>query len=117
MPRNNDIPTYESLLEFQEVYLRAIALAWTDEQFKQLFLLDPRGSLRNYFGYDIPWNVDLKVQEANGPGDGWDPVTRKWQLPPMRTSFGVPKAPKVEEQLVAFAAYNDGGPSYLFTCC
>ncbi|NML16904.1 BMA_0021/BMA_0022 family TOMM bacteriocin [Azohydromonas caseinilytica] len=117
MPRNNQIPSYDSLLEFQEVYLRAVALAWTNAQFKQDFLADPTGALANYFGYQCPWNVDLKVREATGPGQGWDAKKKQWTLPPVRTTFGVPVAPKVEEQLIAFAAYNCAGPTYLFTCC
>ena len=117
MPRNNELPSYESLLEFQEVYVRAVALAWSDPQFKADLLADADNALRNSFGYICPWNVDLRFREATGPGDGWDPAARKWNLPPMRTTFGVPVAPPFEEQLVAFAAYNDAGPTYLFTCC
>jgi ribosomally synthesized peptide (two-chain TOMM family) len=115
MPRNNEIPSYESLLEFQEVYLRAVALAWTDDGFKALLTSDMRAALENYFGYDCPWNVDLKAVEG---GTGWDSKTKTWDLPKMLTSVGLPNKPETfEEQLVAFAAYNDAGPTYLFTCC
>lgn len=117
MPRNNELPSYETLLEFQEVYLRAVALAWSDPKFKAQLLADPDQALRDNFGYICPWNVDLSVMEAKGPGDGWDPVAKRWKLPLLRTTFGVPKAPPFDEQLVAFAAYNDAGPTYLFTCC
>jgi hypothetical protein len=61
--------------------------------------------------------VDLEVTEAIGPGMGWDAHHKTWNLPPIRTTIGLPVAPKIEEQLVAFAAYNDAGPTYLFTCC
>lgn len=117
MPRNNELPSYESLLEFQEVYLRAVALSWSDKAFKKNFLEDPAGSLQNYFGYSVPWNVDLKVVEPQGPEFGWNPQSKSWTLPRMKATFGLPIAPKIEEQLVAFAAYNDAGPTYLFTCC
>ena len=118
MPRNNEIPAYETLLEFQEVYLRAVALAWCDDVFKALLLRDAKSALANYFGYECPWNVDLQVQEPAGDGVGWDPRGKRWTLPRMQTSFGLPSRPAAfEEQLVAFAAYNDAGPTYLFTCC
>ena len=117
MPRNNRLPTYESLLEFQEVYLRAVALAWSDPVFKAALLADADQALQDYFGYTCLWNVDLEVTEASGPGVGWDARHKTWNLPPIRTTFGLPVAPRIEEQLVAFAAYNDAGPTYLFTCC
>jgi len=117
MPRNNELPSYESLLEYQEVYLRAIALAWSDKAFKKDFLADPRSAMEMYFGYACPWNVTIKVSEPTGPEFGWKPKEKRWVLPRIRATFGLPIAPKVEEQLVAFAAYNDAGPTYLFTCC
>jgi ribosomally synthesized peptide (two-chain TOMM family) len=117
MPRNNRLPTYESLLEFQEVYLRAVALAWNDVRFKSAFLAAPKTALQDYFGYICPWNVALEVREPNVAGEGWDAHTKKWNLPRTRITFGLPTAPQIEEQLVAFAAYNDAGPTYLFTCC
>jgi ribosomally synthesized peptide (two-chain TOMM family) len=117
MPRNNELPSYESLLEYQEVYLRAVALAWTDKEFKQAFVDNPRSALEMYFGYSCPWNVEIQVIEPKGPEYGWNAEKRQWSLPRMKATFGLPVAPKIEEQLVAFAAYNDAGPSYLFTCC
>lgn len=117
MPRDNRLPSYESMLEFQEVYLRAVALSWKDPAFKAHLLRDPTMALELYFAYRCPWNVQLKVREATGPGQGWDKAKKAWNLPRIKTTFGLPKAPKVEEQLVAFAAYNDAGPTYLFTCC
>jgi ribosomally synthesized peptide (two-chain TOMM family) len=116
MPRNNELPSYESLLEYQEVYLRAVALAWSDPTFKQDFLTDPRTAMENYFGYSCPWNVTIKVSEppANN-GFGWN--GKKWRLPRIKATFGLPIAPTIEEQPIAFAAYNDAGPTYLFTCC
>jgi ribosomally synthesized peptide (two-chain TOMM family) len=117
MPRNNQLPNYESLLEFQEVYLRAVALAWTDAKFKAQLLDDPYRAFRDTFSYILPWNVELRIFEPIDPKQGWNPKARQWNLPLMRTTFGLPAAPAFEEQLVAFAAYNDAGPAYLFTCC
>ena len=116
MPRDNRLPSQDTLLEFQEVYLRAIALAWKDADFKAALLDNPDAALADYFAYRCPWNLVLKVREA-AAGEGWDDQTQSWHLPPIKTTFGLPKAPDIDEQLVAFAAYNDAGPTYLFTCC
>ena len=130
MPRNNELPSYESLLEYQEVYLRAVALAWSDPEFKKNFLADPRTAMENYFGYSCPWNVTIRVTEPTDPKYHWTPAKDgqpgKWTLPRMKATFGLPdtpykpgtpEKPDIKQQLIAFAAYNDAGPTYLFTCC
>jgi ribosomally synthesized peptide (two-chain TOMM family) len=117
MAANNGIPSFESLLELQEVYLRAIALAWRDPEFKQALLTDASDALARYLGYQAPWLLELKVKEP-GPGYGWNPKTREWSLPPHTLTFGIPTRPSdVVEEPIALAAYNDAGPAYLFTCC
>lgn len=81
---NNEIPSYSTLLEFQEIYLRAIALAWREsvddcermtehechnhckqhvDCFRREFRDDPFMALAKWFNYKCPWNVDLKVSE------------------------------------------------------
>ncbi|WP_028311208.1 BMA_0021/BMA_0022 family TOMM bacteriocin [Derxia gummosa] len=123
MPRNNELPSYETLLEFQEVWLRAVALAWESPEFHRELLADPTEALRRNFAYQCPWILDLSVEAAEGPEFGWNvgksPVKgSRWTLPPIMASFGVPKRPeKLAERGIAFAAYNDASPTYLFTCC
>ena len=120
MPRDNLMPTQADLLEFSEVYLRVIACSWTDEVFKKALIADPQSALRNYFGYVLPWNLNLSVKPCP-PGHEWIPGVGgrpgTWELPKNMMTFGVPTAPKLHEQAVALAAYNDAGPTYLFTCC
>jgi ribosomally synthesized peptide (two-chain TOMM family) len=135
MPRNNELPSYESLLEFQEVWLRAIALAWADSPqkpahpekmpyttFSELLQKNPESALKDYLGYVCPWNLKLQTK-VPPPGSchwvpGKDGQTGHWEnLPRNGISFGLPVAPVIEQQAVAFAAYNDAGPTYLFTCC
>lgn len=122
MPRNNELPSYESLLEFQEVYLRAVALAWGETEdakvFKERFISDPALALQEYFGYTCPWGgVDLSVEEVDADQYGWDSESRSWNLPKNTVGIGIPCKPDDDEQTVALAAYNDAGPTYLFTCC
>lgn len=117
MPRNNELPAYSTLLEFQEVYLRAVALAWQDSEFKELLLKDAPSALQDYFGYRCPWNVALTVAEPEGEEYGWNSDLKSWNLPRITVGIGVPEKPDEDSQAVALAAYNDAGPTYLFTCC
>ena len=116
MPYSNQFPSYESLLEFQEVYVRAIALSWKDEQFKEAFLANPNKALENYFLYRHPCTIDLTVVLPSSEY-GWDKEKRKWNLPQNMMSVGVPVKPAADEECVALAAYSDAGPTNLFTCC
>ncbi|MBC7860140.1 MAG: hypothetical protein H7Z39_15500 [Burkholderiaceae bacterium] len=116
MSFTNNLPSYESLLEFQEVYLRAIALSWRDEEFKKALEDDALLALQHYFAYKCPWNINLNVV-APGPRDGWDKQAKKWNLPKNSMTFGVPLKPEADEECIALAAYNDAGPTYLFSCC
>ncbi|AOK30611.1 hypothetical protein WS67_15665 [Burkholderia singularis] len=116
MALDNAVPTQYSLLEFQEVYLRAIALSWRDPVFKAALLENPQDAIERYLNYRCPWIVDLKITEA-GPECGWDAQAQRWNLPRNAITFGVPKRPELAEQAIALAAYNDSGPAYLFSCC
>ena len=117
MALDNAVPALESLLEFQEVYLRAIALSWRDQEFRNALLDNPFDALGRYFDYQCPWLLELKVSDP-GPGYGWDAGKQRWRLPHGSMTFGVPVRPQpVAEEGIALAIYNDAGPTYLFTCC
>ena len=116
MAFTNQIPSYEALLEFQEVYTRAVALSWRDEAFKEALLADPLYALQAYLHYRCPWNIEVKVNAAPA-GRGWQSASSSWNLPRNSMTFGLPNRPKVEEESIALAAYNDAGPTYLFSCC
>lgn len=116
MSFTNNLPDYESLLEFQEVYLRAIALSWRDDTFKQALEQDALLALQHYFAYKCPWNINLKVTSPPA-GFGWNKEEGRWVLPRSSMTFGVPVRPTLDEEGIALAAYNDAGPTYLFSCC
>ena len=117
MAYNNEFPSYKSLLEFQAVYLRAVALSWRSEEFKKEFLAAPLTALAKWLNYDCPWNLNVKVEEPKGQGVGWNTKQGEWKLPWNQIIIGLPETPALEDQGVALAAYNDSGPTYLFTCC
>lgn len=112
----NKLPDYQDLLEFQEVYVRAIALAWRDDAFKSALEANAALALQQYFGYKLPWNITLKV--VSPPSQyGWRAAKQSWDLPKNSMTFGLPARPDIAEEAIALAAYNDAGPCYLFTCC
>ena len=132
MAYDNSIPSYASILEFQEVYLRAIALIWSDEYekeenkekstFREEFTTDPMKFLQEKFAYNCPWNINLEVTEsetAKWVCDG--EKAGHWEgLEQNLIKFGHPQKPDpkyANSESVALAAYNDSGPVYLFTCC
>lgn len=126
MPRNNELPSYESLLEFQEVYIRAIALAWNDDTFKGALEQNTEQALEDYFGYRCPWNIKLEVRDPD-PDEQceWKKDEHRWVLPRNTVQIGLPIRPNGNHRpasdhdctAIALAAYNDAGPTYLFTCC
>ena len=125
MPRINEVPSYATIIEFQKVYVRVIALAWRDPEFKQALTDDARQALADYFGYILPWNIDLEIftDDTNPQPDGkratWSPENNSWEnVPNNSVTFGVPRPPQDKEShSIALAAYSDAGPAYLFTCC
>jgi ribosomally synthesized peptide (two-chain TOMM family) len=69
--------TMDKLLAFRTTFLRAIAQAWADREFKQALTSDAVKALHDYFHYDWPWpeRCELKVEEATGKyewiGEDW----------------------------------------------
>ncbi|KML47877.1 hypothetical protein VL15_31370 [Burkholderia cepacia] len=121
MAKENANPTLESMLEFQKVYLRAIALSWRNPDFKDELLKKPLDTLAKYFGYQCPWIIDIEVVEPPDGDHGWRDHGRdggSWHLPRNVMTVGIPEKPlSRDEEAVALAAYSDAGSTYLFTCC
>jgi len=103
---------------WQTVWLRAIALAWADAEFKQLLLADPHRALREYFDYNLNPMLDLRVVEVAEDQSRWDRSDNMdWhKLPNTRMELPLPPAPASEDQAVAISDYADAGRSYPFTC-
>ncbi|HKO48751.1 MAG TPA: BMA_0021/BMA_0022 family TOMM bacteriocin [Polyangiaceae bacterium] len=67
-----DLP---QLMKFRTVYLRAIALAWLDKEFKGSLQGDARRALHDAFHFEWPWtDLELKVRaedEFEWIGNNW----------------------------------------------
>jgi ribosomally synthesized peptide (two-chain TOMM family) len=109
---------------FGGLVLRAIALAWTDPDFKEALLYPPGGDassvLSQWLGYNSPFN--FKIKFVTNPGLHWD--GKKWNLDDAdgqpiknRIVLNYPVAPKEQAlQPIALTSYNNTGPAYPFTC-
>ena len=110
---------YTKMREWQHVWLRAIALAWHDADFKCLLLEDARTAFAKYLEYDLPTTLELTIFEVDSDDVEWnDQGNVDWhELPPNRLQMPLPPAPKLEDQAIAIADYADAGRTYPFTCC
>ncbi|MEM7251273.1 MAG: BMA_0021/BMA_0022 family TOMM bacteriocin [Pseudomonadota bacterium] len=127
MALDNRLPSYESLLEFSEVYLRAIALAWEEPSFARDLQRNAPKALRDWLDYVVPWDAEIRVRPVNREYGHFTPACRdkndqwlpgKWTLPRNKIRYGLPERPdKHAHEAIALAAYYDSGPVYLFTCC
>ena len=126
MPTDLGIPGggADSMLAFGGVVLRAIALAWTDADFKEALLNPPGGDatsvLSQWLGYNCPFN--FVIQFKANPNLKWE--DGKWLQKnadgsPIknRIVLNYPNAPKDEPlRPIALTSYNNTGPAYPFTC-
>jgi ribosomally synthesized peptide (two-chain TOMM family) len=116
-------PDYAALRALSQVWLRAVALAWDDESFARALNENAERALEEYFNYKCPFSINLSVLPVDPKKHGWIPgkdgQLGRWNLPPNQIIYNVPSKPDTEmyDEAVALAAYVQGGPTYLFSCC
>lgn len=114
----------DSLLAFGGVVLRAIALAWTDANFKEALLNPPGGDatsvLSQWLGYNCPFNFVIQFNantNLNWDGVQWQLHNPDGSLIKNRIVLNYPNAPKdAPLRPIALTSYNNTGPAYPFTC-
>jgi ribosomally synthesized peptide (two-chain TOMM family) len=123
LPRGIDhTPEYFALARrWQIIWLRAIAKAWAEEDFKRELKEDARAALCKHFNYKLNPELDLTIKDAsevdpkNTPcynPDAEDP----WEgLPHHKLELVLPPAPPVEDRAIALADYGDTGRTYPMT--
>jgi ribosomally synthesized peptide (two-chain TOMM family) len=98
------------------VWIRAIAKAWSDPNFKNKLLntATTRDAFETDLNYQLNEGLDLEVRESKGayaPGNP-DP----WQgLQKHKLIMYLPPAPPVAQRAIALAEYADTGRTYPFT--
>jgi ribosomally synthesized peptide (two-chain TOMM family) len=112
---------FSEFREFGSVTMRAIAIAWSSKEFRDLFskhgVEGTLSALQNWLGYTSPWNLDIKVEVSKGAR--WTP-DGKWQkLRPNKLTLYIPQVPPEDPSVwpIALSAFNETGPAYPFTCC
>ena len=117
--KDNRPEAWSQMMEWQNIWLRAIALAWSNPEFKKALLADPRVAIRKAFDYEVNEALDLSVAEVTAEEAQWNTKGNvDWcNLPNMRLTMPLPPAPKIADQAVAISDYADAGRTYPFTCC
>jgi ribosomally synthesized peptide (two-chain TOMM family) len=109
----------DEMLEWQETWLAAVALAWRNPDFKRALLKDPRTAIAERFGYNLPPFLKLSLKDGAdlGPTYGWHVQGQDgWVLPVSELEMVLPAPPDdLKDQAVALADYSAAGRTYPFT--
>jgi ribosomally synthesized peptide (two-chain TOMM family) len=105
---------------WQIIWLRVIAKAWADEEFKERLKCNAREALKD-FDYKLNPELELIIQDASEVDpkntSGYKPDAKDpWEgLPLHKLVLVLPPAPPVEDRAIALADYGDTGRTYPMT--
>lgn len=108
---------------WKSAWLRAVALAWSDEKLKKELCDDAYTFIQNYCGYAIPKAVQLVVvPDTNASFDRNTDQTNSWEWHLTRSVLVMylpnkPPGTDASDALVALSAYQLVGLAYPFTAC
>jgi ribosomally synthesized peptide (two-chain TOMM family) len=116
--------TVAQTLSWRSAWLRAVALAWSDESkdgLRDQLCADPFKFIRNHCGYTLPKTVNLvvvpdpnsKFERGDDDVNGWE-----WTLTQNMLVMFLPDKPKdssASDALIALAAFESVGSAYPFT--
>lgn len=108
---------WAKMMHWQTIWLRTIAKAWSDEEFKNQLLADARNAIGEAFNYDLPWTLNLTVKEPETTEKAGRNYWDLNDLPDMELTMYLPPKPDLRHQAVAIADYAETGRTYPFTCC
>lgn len=129
-----------NFVEFGNVIMQAIAQSWSEDRFngvignnedeytfRELLLDNGIKTLSRFYGYNNPWNFDvkfLKAEEIINPAPYWD--GDRWAGGELYNTIilNMPNKPEADNcsrmndvvRPVALATYNANGAHYPFTC-
>lgn len=111
------IGTYDKFIAYRGVIMRAIARAWRDEHFYQAVKSNPKKALKDAFGYNFPFDVDLEVRLDTAT---WEPdVVADWVVHTRDLLEMVLPPPPEDpaERVEALAAFNAQQSMFLRGAC
>lgn len=105
---------YETFLDYRAIIIRAIALAWNDSTYQKKLLNDPKAALKEGFGYEFPYAMNVSVQNHSAE---WQPnVVGDWVCKKQNVvTLILPPAPELSERNIALAEYNASHLTFLVT--
>jgi ribosomally synthesized peptide (two-chain TOMM family) len=97
--------SYDTFILYRAHVIRAIALAWQDAEFKHALLEDPKQAMHAAFGYEFPFDMDLRALDGSAY---WNPTgTVGWTVTAQNTvRLVLPPKPEAGQEAVALAEYN-----------
>ncbi|WP_437678783.1 BMA_0021/BMA_0022 family TOMM bacteriocin [Sorangium sp. So ce131] len=111
-----------SALKWQDAWMMAIALAWSDKDLEDALIGDPVTFFAVHCNYRVPDGITLTVsrmdadtKDAMGRKPGWDPANHIWFLKKSELTMYLPPKPDQSHQAVALSAYLATGRTYPFT--
>ncbi|MCG8417497.1 MAG: BMA_0021/BMA_0022 family TOMM bacteriocin [Proteobacteria bacterium] len=129
-PSENILSDMESFKAWHYAWLRAVALAWSDDKLRADLLEDPVDFFLVHCNYRVPSGLKLFVYEADLDSEGkvnesvygtfppgWDAENNIWYLEDSIVAMYLPPTPDFKDQAVALAAYDATARSYPFTTC
>jgi ribosomally synthesized peptide (two-chain TOMM family) len=109
----DDYGTYDRFIAYRAAVMRAIALAWRDEQFRKQLIEDPKQAMKAGIGYDFPFNMELRVHTDSAT---WKPLTvTDWRVDRRNLlQMVLPPRPANEaDRVEALAAFNASHLTFL----
>lgn len=129
-------------VEFGNVIMQAIAQSWSKEKingtinrkegkytFRDLLIANGIETLSRFYGYNNPWNFDIKFKKAEDEmtlKPSWDSRKQEWKGGALYNVIilNMPNKPEAQKNArmgdvirpVALATYNANGAHYPFTC-
>lgn len=108
----NPSSSYEIFLAYRAVILRAIGRAWSDHDFKKQLIAHPKTALKNAFGYDFPYDMEVSVIKNSATwspqgSDGWTNLSQN------DVRLVLPPKPESGQEAAALAEYNFNNLTFL----
>ncbi|WP_437953706.1 BMA_0021/BMA_0022 family TOMM bacteriocin [Sorangium sp. So ce296] len=125
VPVEDPIQGIRGALEWQNAWMTAIALVWSDDtgELQDALIEDPETFFKKQCKYTLPAGIQLTVRlmpEKDDKGDKneWNTEKRQWWMSKSEVVMYLPPAPADEKQRpVALSTYAATGRAYPFTFC
>jgi ribosomally synthesized peptide (two-chain TOMM family) len=104
--------TYDKFIELRAAIVESIALAWQNNDFKTVFMENPKKFMKKHLDYDFPFNMILEIDDESERKRTWQPLdTGGWVGPNNTLEMILPPKPIFDtqygdQQAVALSSYN-----------